>query len=327
MRSIEPVIFSSGEGRFPAEGLEVDYNRFGFNPLVYLGFLIGIPTRWIDYVIKIGADNFYTEVRIPKKGGGVRVLQVPLDPLMGIQRRILRKVLSQLEPKSSCHGFVTGRSIITNAQVHVGSTHMLVLDLESAFDQGLSSRIFRELWGERVGERRLGFLVASLITQLCTVYSGDIGERYGFRHLPQGAPTSPALFNLACRPLDGRLDHFVWRIGGVYTRYADNLAFSVPRQLTPKEEHIIRKIVDGSGFRVNDAKTRLMRQSGHSILRLPGVAINNGRIILPKRKRKQLRAAIYLAALHGETDRLRGLIGFVEQVYGPEVPRQIIGSH
>ena len=45
-------------------------------------------------------------------------------------------------------------------------------------------------------------------------------------HLPQGAPTSPALGNLAAYRLDCRLTGLAKAAGAQYTRYADDMAFS-----------------------------------------------------------------------------------------------------
>lgn len=88
-------------------------------------------------------------------------------------------------------------------------------------------------------------------------------------HLPQGAPTSPALANLCACRMDCRLDGLARSVGAQYTKYADDLAFSggesLERCVTRFAAHLVA-IAHEEGFRVNYRKTRIMRQGVRQLL-------------------------------------------------------------
>src|SRR3954469_23890303 len=84
-----------------------------------------------------------------------------------------------------------------------------------------------------------------------------LGARLAVPHLPQGAPTSPALANLVCFRLDRRLDGLAAAFGATYTRYVDDLTFSGRRGLSDgRFPAAVAAVVAEEGFRVNWAKTR-----------------------------------------------------------------------
>jgi len=65
-----------------------------------------------------------------------------------------------------------------------------------------------------------------------------LGRRLAAPHLPQGAPTSPALANLAAFTLDRRLTGLAGALDATYTRYADDLTLSGSSRLLHRGERI-----------------------------------------------------------------------------------------
>src|SRR3954468_15585557 len=83
-----------------------------------------------------------------------------------------------------------------------------------------------------------------------------LGSRLADPHLPQGAPTSPALANLVCYRLDRRLTGLAGAFGARYTRYVDDLTFSGgAARGRGRFAALVAGIVADEGFRVNPAKT------------------------------------------------------------------------
>jgi RNA-directed DNA polymerase len=87
---------------------------------------------------------------------------------------------------------------------------------------------------------------------------------YSLPHLPQGAPTSPALANLCAYRADCRLTGLARAAGTEYTRYTDDLAFSGEEEFERSVErfsvHAAAVLLE-EGFAANHRKTRIMRQS------------------------------------------------------------------
>jgi hypothetical protein len=98
---------------------------------------------------------------------------------------------------------------------------------------------------------------------------------YRTAHLPQGAPTSPALANLCAYRLDCRLDALARALNGVYTRYADDLAFSGGEELergARRFQVLVCRIALEEGFTLQTRKSRFMRQGVRQ--QLAGVVVN-----------------------------------------------------
>jgi hypothetical protein len=98
---------------------------------------------------------------------------------------------------------------------------------------------------------------------------------YQRRHLPQGAPTSPALANACAYRLDARLTALARAFGAVYTRYADDLAFSGNDRLarSARRFQVLAGIIAAEErFELHYRKSRFMRRGVRQ--QLAGVVVN-----------------------------------------------------
>ncbi|MGY1773836.1 reverse transcriptase family protein [Blastococcus sp. SYSU D00813] len=252
-------------------------------------------------------------------GSGVRLLAAPKPRLREIQRRLLRHLLAPVPVHEAAHGCVRGRSVRTAAAPHAGAPVVLGMDLRTFF-VGVPAR---RVWGLLQGTVGLPEPVAHLVTGLTTtvlplavwrrvpVPPGPVaadrhrhlGRLLAAPHLPQGAPTSPALANLVCSRLDRRLAGLAAAAGARYTRYVDDLTFSGGRALTTgRFADRVARIVADEGFAVNPAKTRA---AGAARRQQVLGAVVNDRPTLPRPERDALRALLHNCATHGWRSQVR----------------------
>ncbi len=282
--------------------------RAGLPPLstpAELAEALGLPVprlRWLAFHAEAATRVHYVEFEVPKKSGGVRRLSTPHRALASAQRWILDRIVAQLAAEPEAHGFLPGRSILTNAQNHAGRAVVLNMDLQGFFPSiGLP--------GVRSVFRRLGYspAVATILGLLCTecprrrvVYDGTTYYvATGPRGLPQGACTSPGLSNQVARRLDRRLAGLARKLGATYTRYADDLTFSGDSGLDARVGYLmarVRHLAGAEGFVVNEAKTRVLRRNAAQVV--TGLVVNDGPGV-PRGEVRRLRAILHRAKLEG----------------------------
>jgi hypothetical protein len=148
---------------------------------------------------------------------------------------------------------------------------------------------------------------------------------YARPHLPQGAPTSPALANLCAYRVDCRLAGLARSAGAEYTRYADDLAFSGGEAFVRRVERFAAHgaaILHEEGFGVNHRKTCIMRQGVRQ--HLAGLVANR-RLNVMRADFDRLKAILTNCVRKGPESQnrdahpyfrahLEGRVGFVETI-------------
>ena len=247
----------------------------------------------------------YTHRWVPKRSGSARLIEAPKARLKAAQRRVLHGILDRIPAHDAAHGFVRGRSCLTAARRHGGEEIVVTLDLRDFFLTVPLRRVHGLF-------RCAGYPwpVARALTGLCStatpagVLDGApidriARERHRFAHLPQGAPTSPALANLCAYRLDCRLDGLARGLDAQYTRYADDLALSGGDGLAGAIGPVLRgipAIVEDEGFALNPGKTRIMRRHGRQ--RVTGLVVND-HLNVPRDSYDRLKAILHNCLRHG----------------------------
>jgi retron-type reverse transcriptase len=288
----------------------------------WLGVSLG-RLRWFTHDNAADTVWHYTRRTIPKRSGGERVILAPKKDLKALQRKVLDELVARIPVTASAHGFVRGRSIVSNAEPHTGKGVVLNLDLKDFFPSVTYPRVRGALIAHGYP-----FAVASALALLCTEYDREPYEHEGVkffisvgpRHLVQGAPTSPALANLVAWRLDKRLTGMASARGYAYTRYADDLTFSGDNEAALAAVRVLaQKIIHDEHFAPNVKKTRIAKQSARQMV--TGLVVNDS-VATPRKLRKHLRAILHnaettgLAAQNREERRdyaayLQGLIAHV----------------
>jgi retron-type reverse transcriptase len=228
----------------------------------------------------------YVTFKIPKKKKGeFRTIDAPCHELKNVQQA-LNFVLQEIyRPNAAAMGFVKGKSVVTNAQVHLCQNFVYNIDLKDFFPSITSGRVFKRLLTKPFC---LNEDVASMISDLCCYQKGEN------KVLPQGAPTSPIITNIICEKLDFKLSRLAKAYGLKYTRYADDITFSGMSNVFAENGKFctsMRNIIENEeGFKLNTDKTRLchrgMRQE------VTGLTVNT-KANVSRKYIKQLRPLIH----------------------------------
>lgn len=257
-----------------------------------------------------------------KANGEARLIEAPKTRLRALQGHILHGILARVPAHPAAHGCLRRHSPLTYAQPHAGHALLIKLDCRDFFSGITRARV-------RAVFRSLGYPeeCAHLLASLCTHRSPasvlrqmPMPETHSpearqallrrtqlleCRHLPQGAPTSPMLANLVAYRLDCRLTGLARACDGVYTRYVDDLAFSLNDPDPARARRIKDQIIDilnEEGFTPNHRKTRIVTSS--QAQRLCGIVINHH----PNPARadyEQLKAILHNCLKHGPTSQNR----------------------
>ncbi len=256
--------------------------------------------RRLCYQREASTYSHYTRFEIPKRSGGMRAIWAPLPTLKQTQHWILHEILERLVVHGAAHGFLSGRSIATNAAEHCNSQLLVKLDIENFFPS-ISWKRVKGVFRKAGYPEQIATLLALLCTEAPREIVQDNGKTYyvalAERCLPQGAPTSPALTNALCLRLDRRITGFADKAGWRYTRYADDLTFSFAADNSQEADisrllGTVKRILGEEGFNVNVKKTHVIRQ--HQAQQVTGLIVNGTQAPRVSRNlKRQMRAALH----------------------------------
>lgn len=263
--------------------------RFEKEAVIWCAALLGVEVNRLEEILN-NVSGHYQEFWMRKRSGGYRMISAPDKDLQAIQSTIYSRILSSVTiVHPAAVGFRCGRSVVDNAAPHLGKRYVLKMDIHDFFGSIRSSRV-------RQTFKKIGYPenVSKVLGALCCLH----------RHLPQGAPTSPALSNIVGYEMDRKLAALAAEYGVTYTRYADDLTFS--GDVFPKEQIIpqVKRIIRDEKFEPNHKKTHFMNQSSRKII--TGVSVASGvKLTIPKSKKREIRKNVYFILTKGLAEHQR----------------------
>lgn len=220
-------------------------------------------------------DRNYRSFAIPKRRGGERTITAPSPLMLHCQRWIDHFILRKFAVHSAAHGYVEGRSNISNAACHLNSAQVLCLDI---------SNFFGSIGTEKISDifYHAGYppSVCFLLAQLCS----NAG------HLPQGGASSPQLSNVIMFSFDADMHAYAQANDLIYSRYVDDITLSGAR-VSIRDVQFVETRLERLGLALNPDKIRFQRGKKRIVT---GVAVGSGRLRLPRDVRRRYRNQAFL---------------------------------
>ena len=220
----------------------------------------------MNFIINLPENNNYSVYRIPKKNKKTRVITAPSDELKEFQNQ-LREKLEELPIHNSAHGFIKGRSIVSNAKPHIKKNFVLSIDLKNFFPS----------------------IKRSMVESIFSFYNIDLKyiDYVLFKEgLAQGSPCSPVISNIYCYNLDLEISKYAKQKGLSYTRYADDITLSGEKYNSVIVKDV-KKIIKKYKLTVHPKKIKLMWKNQRQIV--TGIIVNE-KLNIPLETRKKIRA-------------------------------------
>lgn len=235
-------------------------------------------------ILQTDVNSRYTTYYKKKRNGKKRRIDIPDEELKKFMRDVNHyfvDLFNFIFPEY-IYGYVKDRSAIDAAAQHCGASRIMGFDIENFFGSCTLSKIMYSL------EQLYPFCLMDqeqleTIVQACMIY---YDEDY---RLPQGAPTSPLLSNLAMIPVDMMLND------NGYTRYADDIFFSIRPYTQFYYKDMVANIVwklERHGFKINPDKTRCLKLSDGNV-KVLGVSVGFHRISIGSKKKQVIKAKIF----------------------------------
>jgi RNA-directed DNA polymerase len=211
----------------------------------------------------------------------VRRIDNPVKQLKDIQKRILKSILTEVGLPPYMFGAIPGKTLVHHAEKHLANQASTVVRMDiSSYYPNITCLHVYFVWNFVLG---CPPPVAKMLTELTTFEW----------HLPQGAPTSPAIANILLASIYPLVCLASNRAGLRPTTWVDDLIFSGTAAREVMEP--VRAILASKGFKIAPEKREIMGPRDEKVI--TGGRLGRFCVRAPHNKMSELRAAIHRLAI------------------------------
>jgi hypothetical protein len=322
----------------------------------------------LDEIEKNG-ELKYTCYKMRKSSGGYRTISIPSLALKKFQKDLLIDLQNLIFISKHATGFRKLHSPISNALLH--GEHLNCIDIKARrklcfnklevialnYDDATKEEMVSFAPGEGIGmdiKDAFGSISPNILLAGIKKAKGfidandyDIIQRACFNKnkLPQGAPTSPFLLNVALVPFDRYLVRLLknkiekkFKTDFSYTRFADDIT------ITTSQKGIARKAINlvictgkRLGLQINKRKTRIMTVRTGIFITGINVINSGSHYSIARRERDRIKAAIHELQYKNKQDpdynilydKLVGRVGYlltIDRIHGAKLLSKAINA-
>ena len=340
------------------------YETYGF-PYDKVGWYLKDGYGNVDNEFAKAYTQMYHIFRIPKKDGSYRIIEAPEDTLKIVQREILRTLIYNVAAPSVCHAYIRNASVHTNAMFHINKEMVLQFDIQDFFRNTPIFKVYKIL-KKIITESMVKYLIQNEPSVISNALDGNLKiKRYIMDnyiispystqisalawklstmlvmttyssltpHMPQGAPTSPALSNFSLPVTDAFFSspYFLLEDANFsYTRYSDNItmSFDIPDSADRKRmvSFLFSQVnlrVGIDGYKLNRKKTKVGWKNSRKVI--TGISVSSDHLNVPRSKYRVYRAIVHNIAMKNQPTikdymKARGIASWVYSVNPNKMP-------
>jgi RNA-directed DNA polymerase len=274
-----------------------------------------LPYEVLDYLVR-SAPYRYKVYQVSKRSGsGMRTIAQPAKEVKKLQYWVMENIFPCMPIHPSAIAYVRGNNIRKNCEPHANNPFMLKIDFRDFFPSIKGDDFFKYA----SGNKNVDFDEEDLKSLTKILFWRPKEETNLI--LSIGAPSSPYLSNAIMHNFDSRINDYCSEVMINYTRYADDITFSMEDQsLRGLVLLKVKEILDQLPFpklEINSKKT-VFGSKAHRRMITGLILANNGEISIGRDKKRLIRAQIHYF-INGkltvdQQNKLRGMLAYISDI-------------